>query len=161
HSVPEELVYSGDTNLTDSVEGSPLDAGKLVLSPTRTYAPIIQAILQKIGPAKIDGMIHCSGGAQTKILHFIDNLHIIKDGMVGVAALWNLVQEQCEASWKDMFQVFECGHRVGLYVDGSMAREIVAISESCDVDAHIVGGVEASSTKKVSVISDMGAFVCY
>jgi len=161
HSVPEELVYSGDTNLTDSVEGSPLDAGKLVLSPTRTYAPIIQAILQKIGSAKIDGMIHCSGGAQTKILHFIDNLHIIKDSMFEVPPLFKLIQEQSKTSWKEMYQVFNCGHRMELYVDPSIAQEIIAISKSFDVDAQIVGRVEASSTKKLSIISDKGTFEYY
>lgn len=161
HSVPEELVYSGDTNLTDAVEGSPLDAGKLVLSPTRTYAPIIQAILQKIGSAKIDGMIHCSGGAQTKILHFIDNLHIIKDSMFEVPPLFKLIQEQSKTSWKEMYQVFNCGHRMELYVDPSIAQEIIAISKSFDVDAQIVGRVEASSTKKLSIISDKGTFEYY
>lgn len=161
HSVPEELVYSGDTNLTDAVEGSPLDAGKLVLSPTRTYAPIIQAILQKIGSAKIDGMIHCSGGAQTKILHFIDNLHIIKDSMFEVPPLFKLIQEQSKTSWKEMYQVFNCGHRMELYVDPSIAQEIIAISKSFDVDAQIVGRVEASSAKKLSIISDKGTFEYY
>src|SRR5690554_24488 len=161
HSVPEELVYSGDTNLTDSVEGSPLDAGKLVLSPTRTYAPIIQAILQKIGASKIDGMIHCSGGAQTKILHFIDNLHIIKDNMFDVPPLFKLIQQQSKTSWKEMYQVFNCGHRMELYVDPSLADDIIAISKSFDVDAQVVGRVEASPTKKLSIFSDKGTFEYY
>ncbi|WP_417361144.1 AIR synthase related protein [Galbibacter sp.] len=158
HSVPDELVYSGGTNLTDAVEGSPLDAGQLVLSPTRTYAPIIQEILQKIGASKIDGMIHCSGGAQTKILHFIDNLHIVKDNMFEVPPLFKLIQEQSKTSWKEMYQVFNCGHRMELYVDPSIAEDIIAISKSFDVDAQIVGRVEASKTKKLSIVSDKGTF---
>jgi len=158
HSVPGELVYSGNTKLTDPVEGAPLDAGKLVLSPTRTYAPIIQAILQKIGASKIDGMIHCSGGAQTKVLHFIDNLHVVKDSMFEVPPLFKLIQEQSKTSWKEMYQVFNCGHRMELYVDPSIAEDIIAISKSFDVDAQIVGRVEASSTKKLSITSDKGIF---
>lgn len=158
HSVPDELVYSGNTKLTDPVEGAPLDAGKLVLSPTRTYAPIIQEILQKIGASKIDGMIHCSGGAQTKVLHFIDNLHVVKDSMFEVPPLFKLIQEQSKTSWKEMYQVFNCGHRMELYVDPSIAEDIIAISKSFDVDAQIVGRVEASSTKKLSITSDKGIF---
>jgi len=158
HSVPEELVYSGETKLTDAVQGSPLDAGKLVLSPTRTYAPIIQEILQKIGASKIDGMIHCSGGAQTKILHFIDNLHIVKDAMFEVPPLFQLIQQQSKTSWKEMYQVFNCGHRMELYVDPSIAEDIIAISKSFNVDAQIVGRVEASSTKKLTIVSDKGTF---
>lgn len=158
HSVPEELVYSGETKLTDAVQGSPLDAGKLVLSPTRTYAPIIQEILQKIGASKIDGMIHCSGGAQTKILHFIDNLHIVKDAMFEVPPLFQLIQQQSKTSWKEMYQVFNCGHRMELYVDPSIAEDIIAISKSFNVDAQIVGRVEASPTKKLTIVSDKGTF---
>src|SRR5690606_7561283 len=127
-------------------------------SPTRTYAPIIQAILQKIGASKIDGMIHCSGGAQTKILHFIDNLHVVKDSMFEVPPLFKLIQEQSKTSWKEMYQVFNCGHRMELYVDPSIAEDIIAISKSFDVDAQIVGRVEACSTKKLSIISDKGIF---
>lgn len=161
HSVPEELVYSGGTNLTDAVQGAPLDAGKLVLSPTRTYAPIIQKILQKFDSSQIDGMIHCSGGAQTKILHFIDNLHVIKDTMFEVPPLFKLIQQQSKTSWKEMYQVFNCGHRMELYVDPSIAEDIIAISKSFDVDAQIVGRVEASSTKKLSIVSDKGTFEYY
>src|SRR5690554_1231199 len=125
HSVPEDLVYSGNIKLTDTVEGSPLDAGKLVLSPTRTYAPIIQKILERFNASQIDGMIHCSGGAQTKILHFIDQLHVIKDQMFEVPPLFKLIQEQSKTSWKEMYQVFNCGHRMELYVDPSIADEII------------------------------------
>src|SRR5690606_30592912 len=111
-SVPEELVYSGQTQLTDAVPGSPLDAGKLVLSPTRTYAPIIKKILETYSSKEIHGMVHCSGGAQTKILHFVDNLHIIKDHMFPVPPLFKLIQEQSGTDWKEMYQVFNCGHRM-------------------------------------------------
>lgn len=158
HSVPEDLVYSGDTKLTDAVQGSPLDAGKLVLSPTRTYAPIIQKVLKKFDSTQINGMIHCSGGAQTKILHFIDNLHVIKDNMFELPPLFKLIQQQSKTSWKEMYQVFNCGHRMELYVDPSIAEDIISISKSFNVDAQIVGRVEASSTKKLSIISDKGTF---
>lgn len=161
HSVPEDLVYSGNTKLTDTVEGSPLDAGKLVLSPTRTYAPIIQKILERFNASQIDGMIHCSGGAQTKILHFIDQLHVIKDQMFEVPPLFKLIQEQSKTSWKEMYQVFNCGHRMELYMDPSIADEIIAISKSFDVDAQIVGRVEASEVKKLSIHSNKGTFEYY
>jgi len=161
HDVPEELVYSGETNLTDAIQGAPLDAGKLVLSPTRTYAPVIQKILQKYNATQIDGMIHCSGGAQTKILHFIDNLHVIKDTMFEVPPLFKLIQEQSKTSWKEMYQVFNCGHRMELYVDPSIAEDIIAISKSFNVDAQIVGRVEAAPTKKLTIISDKGTFEYY
>ncbi len=161
HSVPEDLVYSGNIKLTDTVEGSPLDAGKLVLSPTRTYAPIIQKILERFNASQIDGMIHCSGGAQTKILHFIDQLHVIKDQMFEVPPLFKLIQEQSKTSWKEMYQVFNCGHRMELYVDPSIADEIIAISKSFDVDAQIVGRVEASEVKKLSIHSNNGKFEYY
>ena len=161
HSVPEDLVYSGNIKLTDTVEGSPLDAGKLVLSPTRTYAPIIQKILERFNASQIDGMIHCSGGAQTKILHFIDQLHVIKDQMFEVPPLFKLIQEQSKTSWKEMYQVFNCGHRMELYVDPSIADEIIAISKSFDVDAQIVGRVEASEVKKLSIHSNKGTFEYY
>jgi phosphoribosylformylglycinamidine cyclo-ligase len=135
--VPAHLVYSGNIKLTDSVENSPLDAGKLVLSPTRTYAPIIKAILDKYTPNQIHGMVHCSGGAQTKILHFIDNLHIIKDTMFPVPPLFKLIQEQSKTDWKEMYQVFNCGHRMELYVPAEIAQDIIAISKSFNVDAQI------------------------
>lgn len=161
HSVPEDLVYSGSTKLTDSVQGAPLDAGKLVLSPTRTYAPIIQKIMEKFNASQINGMIHCSGGAQTKILHFIDQLHVIKDQMFEVPPLFKLIQEQSKTSWKEMYQVFNCGHRMELYVDPSIAEEIIAISKSFEVDAQIVGRVEASAAKKLTIESNKGTFEYY
>lgn len=157
-SVPEDLVYSGQIKLTDKVENSPIDAGKLVLSPTRTYAPIIKQILSKYTSEDIHGMIHCSGGAQTKILHFIDNLHVIKDNMFSIPPLFKLIQEHSKTDWKEMYQVFNCGHRMELYVNPEVAEEIIKISKSFNVDAQIVGRVEASSTKKLTIESEYGTF---
>lgn len=157
-SVPEELVYSGQVKLTDEVENSPIDAGKLVLSPTRTYAPIIKQILSKYTSEDIHGMIHCSGGAQTKILHFIDNLHVVKDSMFSIPPLFKLIQEQSKTDWKEMYQVFNCGHRMELYVNPEVAEDIIKISKSFNVEAQIVGRVEASSTKKLTIESEYGTF---
>jgi len=157
-SVPEDLVYSGQIKLTDKVEKSPIDAGKLVLSPTRTYAPIIKQILSKYTSEDIHGMIHCSGGAQTKILHFIDNLHVIKDNMFSIPPLFKLIQEQSKTDWKEMYQVFNCGHRMELYVNPEVAEDIIKISKSFNVEAQIVGRVEASSTKKLTIESEYGTF---
>ena len=145
--VPKELVYSGKVKLTDAVENSPIDAGKLVLSPTRTYAPIIKSILDKYTPSEIHGMVHCSGGAQTKILHFVDNIHVIKDNLFPLPPLFKLIQEQSQTDWKEMYQVFNCGHRMELYVPAEIANDIIAISKSFGVEAQIVGRVEASETK--------------
>lgn len=156
--VPEELVYSGNMKLTDAVENSPINAGKLVLSPTRTYAPIIKKILEKFTSEEIHGMVHCSGGAQTKILHFIDNLHILKDNLFPVPPLFKLIQEQSKTDWKEMYQVFNCGHRMELYVSPDIAQDIIAISKSFHVDAQIVGRVEASATKKLTITSEFGVF---
>ncbi len=157
-SVPEELVYSGNTKLTDTVENSPLDAGKLVLSPTRTYAPIIKKILEKYSSNEIHGMVHCSGGAQTKILHFVDSLHIIKNNMFPIPPLFKLIQEQSSTDWKEMYQVFNCGHRMELYIDEAIAEDIISISKSFDVDARIIGKVEASDHKKLTIQSEFGKF---
>ncbi|MBW8200241.1 AIR synthase related protein [Flagellimonas abyssi] len=157
-SVPDELVYSGNTKLTDEVPGSPLDAGKLVLSPTRTYAPIIKKILEQYSSDEIHGMVHCSGGAQTKILHFVDNLHIVKNNLFPIPPLFKLIQEQSGTDWKEMYQVFNCGHRMELYVDERVAKKIIAISQSFDVDARIIGRVEPSETKKLTIQSEYGKF---
>ena len=157
-AVPKDLVYSGQMKLTDTVENSPIDAGKLVLSPTRTYAPIIKRILSKYNSKDIHGMVHCSGGAQTKILHFIDNLHIIKDNLFAIPPLFKLIQEQSKTDWKEMYQVFNCGHRMELYVSQEVAKDIIAISESFNVDAQIVGRVETSKTKKLTIESAFGKF---
>ncbi|WP_044399232.1 AIR synthase related protein [Lacinutrix sp. Hel_I_90] len=157
-AVPEDLVYSGQMKLTDAVENSPINAGKLVLSPTRTYAPIIKEILSKYSSDAIHGMVHCSGGAQTKILHFIDNLHIIKDSLFPVPPLFKLIQEQSKTDWKEMYQVFNCGHRMELYVSPEVGEDIIEISKSYDVNAKIVGRVEASQTKKLTIKSEFGIF---
>lgn len=156
--VPAELIYSGRVKLTDSVVNSPLDAGKLVLSPTRTYAPVIKSILSQYTPKDIHGMVHCSGGAQTKILHFIDNLHIIKDNLFPVPPLFQLIQEQSQTDWKEMYQVFNCGHRMELYVPVAIADAIIAISESFGIEAQIIGRVEATDTKKLTIKSEYGTF---
>jgi len=156
--VPEGLVYSGSKKLTDSVYNTNLNAGKLVLSPTRTYAPIIKSILSKYTNKEIHGMVHCSGGAQTKILHFVKNLHIIKDNLFGVPPLFKLIQEESKTDWKEMYQVFNMGHRMELYVPQEIADDIIEISKSFNVDAKIVGRVEASETKKLTIKSEFGEF---
>jgi phosphoribosylformylglycinamidine cyclo-ligase len=157
-AVPEELVYSGQMKLTDQVDGSILDAGRLVLSPTRTYAPIIKAILEAFDSHSINGMIHCSGGAQTKILHFIDKLHIVKNKMFPVPPLFRLIQSQSDTDWKEMYQVFNCGHRMELYVKPEIANEIIEISNSFNVEAKIIGHVESAETKKLTIKSEFGLF---
>ncbi|MFY7730076.1 MAG: AIR synthase related protein [Flavobacterium sp.] len=158
NSVPQELVYSGQTQLTDAVEDSPLDAGKLVLSPTRTYAPVIRKILDTYTPADIHGMVHCSGGAQTKVLHFVDNVHVIKDNLFPVPPLFKLIQQQSNTDWKEMYQVFNCGHRMELYIPEHLAQDIISISESFNIEARIVGRVEESNTKKLTIKSEFGTF---
>jgi phosphoribosylformylglycinamidine cyclo-ligase len=157
-AVPKELVYSGKVKLTDAVKNAPIDAGKLVLSPTRTYAPIIKKILEKYNASTIHGMVHCSGGAQTKVLHFVDNVHVIKDNLFPVPPLFQLIQEQSGTDWKEMYQVFNCGHRMELYVPEAVANDIIAISKSFNVDAQIVGRVEASESKKLTITSEYGIF---
>ncbi len=157
-SVPESLIYSGKTTLTEKVENAPLDAGKLVLSPTRTYAPIIKKILEEYSSDTVHGMVHCSGGAQTKILHFVDQYHIIKDNLFEVPPLFQLIQENSGTDWKEMYQVFNMGHRMELYVTPEIANEIIKISESFNVRAKIVGKVAASKTKKLTIKSEFGTF---
>ena len=156
--VPEELVYSGSKQLTDTVVNSELDAGKLVLSPTRTYAPIIKTILSKYTNKEIHGMVHCSGGAQTKILHFVKDLHIIKDNLFEVPPLFKLIQEESKTDWKEMYQVFNMGHRMELYVPQEIADDLISISKSFNVDAKIVGKVEISVSKKLTIQSEFGVF---
>jgi phosphoribosylformylglycinamidine cyclo-ligase len=157
-AVPGELVYSGNVKLTDAVADSPIDAGQLVLSPTRTYAPVIKKILEKYTPQDIHGMVHCSGGAQTKVLHFVDNVHVVKDNLFPVPPLFKLIQEQSGTDWKEMYQVFNCGHRMELYVPQELAEDIIAISKSFDIDAQIVGRVEASEAKTLTIKSEYGTF---
>ena len=156
--VPTELVYSGKVKLTDEVEGSPLNAGKLVLSPTRTYAPIVKKILSKYDKKDIHGMVHCSGGAQTKILHFIDELHIIKNNLFEIPPLFKLIQEQSGTDWKEMYRVFNCGHRLEIYTNKDTAQDLISIANSFGVEAKIIGKVEASPTKKLTIESEYGVF---
>jgi len=151
-------VYSGNTKLTDEVADSPIDAGKLVLSPTRTYAPIIKEILSKFSSKEVHGMIHCSGGAQTKILHFVEDLHIVKDNMFPIPPLFKLIQEQSKTDWKEMYQVFNCGHRMELYVSPEVVEDIIEISKSFNVNAQVVGRVEASDKKQLTIKSEYGTF---
>ena len=157
-TVPEDLVYSGSKQLTDALEGVPIDIGKLVLSPTRTYAPIVHQIFQNIDRRQIHGMIHCSGGAQTKILHFIDRLHVIKDALFPVPPLFDLIQKESQTSGREMYQVFNMGHRMEFYVPPSQADEIISISNSFNVNAKIVGRVEASSVKKLNLKTPYGSY---
>ncbi|MBL4670416.1 MAG: phosphoribosylformylglycinamidine cyclo-ligase [Flavobacteriales bacterium] len=157
-SVPSDLAYSGSYGLTDAVEGSELNAGKLVLSPTRTYAPIIKKILDNHS-GDIHGMVHCSGGAQTKILHFVDDLQIVKDNMFDVPPLFKMIHEQSGTDWKEMYKVFNMGHRMEIYVPQEIANDIIAISKSFNVDAKIVGRVEAQGKKQLTIKSEFGEFV--
>ncbi len=157
-SVPDELVYSGKLQLTDAVENSPIDAGKLVLSPTRTYAPVVKKILDALRP-QIHGMVHCSGGAQTKILHFINNLRVVKDNLFPVPPLFKTIHEQSGTDWKEMYKVFNMGHRLEVYVYPEHAQEIIEISKSFNIDAQIVGRVEASDKKELIIKSEFGEFV--
>ncbi len=156
--VPEDLVYSGSKKLTDSVDETDLDAGKLVLSPTRTYAPIIKKILSEYTNKDIHGMVHCSGGAQTKILHFVKDLHIIKDSLFEVPPLFKLIQKESKTDWKEMYQVFNMGHRMELYVPQEVANDIIEISKSFNVNAKIIGRVEKSDSKKLTINSEFGLF---
>ena len=156
--IPQDLIYSGTRTLTEKILNLNIDIGKLVLSPTRTYAPVIKEILSKYRN-KIDGMIHCSGGAQTKILHFVNNLHIIKNNMFTVPPLFKMIQEESNTDWKEMYKVFNMGHRMELYVDESLASEIIKISKSFNIDAKIIGKVESSSNKKLTILSEFGKFI--
>lgn len=159
-SIPQELVFSGKKALTDMVNvpgvGN-ITAGKLVLSPTRTYAPVIKQILEQYR-SQVNGMVHCSGGAQTKVLHFINNLHVIKDNLFPIPPLFSLIQEQSGTSWKEMYQVFNMGHRMELYVPEQIAEDIIRISQTYNIDAQIVGRVTDSPAKKVTVKSEFGTF---
>lgn len=157
-SLPDDLVYVGSKKLTDLVEKSPIDAGKLVLSPTRTYAPIIKDILQKYR-SQIHGMVHCSGGAQTKVLHFVDKLHIIKDSLFPIPPLFKLIQEESGTDWKEMYKVFNMGHRMEIYCPKEIADDIIACSKSLGVDAKIIGRVESANQKKLTITSEFGTFL--
>ena len=158
NQISDELVYSGTKKVTDRIENSPLDAGKLVLSPTRTYAPLIKKIFEEIERKKINGIIHCSGGAQTKILHFVDKLHIIKDNLFDLPPVFKLIQQESGTSWKEMYQVFNMGHRMEIYTDRSTADKIISISNGFNIEAKIVGRVEDSKNKKLTITSTYGTF---
>ena len=156
-AVPSDLVYSGSKKLTDATD-SPLDAGKLVLSPTRTYAPVIKQILDKFR-SEIHGMVHCSGGAQTKVLHFVENVHVIKDNLFPIPPLFKLIQEESGTEWKEMYKVFNMGHRMEIYVPKELANDIIEISKSFNIDAQIVGRVEKHDGKKLTINSPYGEFI--
>ena len=156
-SVPDELVYSGTKNLTDKINGTSLDAGKLVLSPTRTYAPVIKKILEEMR-SEIHGMVHCSGGAQTKILHFVDDLHIVKDNLFDVPPLFDLIQKESKTDWKEMYRVFNMGHRMELYLKEEFAETVIQISKGFGIDAKIIGRVEGAGAKKLTIRSQKGTF---
>jgi phosphoribosylformylglycinamidine cyclo-ligase len=158
NQISDELVYSGTKKVTDNIENSLLNAGKLVLSPTRTYAPLIKEIFEEIERKKINGIIHCSGGAQTKILHFVDKLHIIKDNLFDLPPVFKLIQEESGTSWKEMYQVFNMGHRMEIYTDRSTADKIINISNRFNIEAKIVGRVEDSNNKKLTITSTYGTF---
>lgn len=157
-NVPMDLVYTGKYKLTDTIEEVNTTMGKLVLSPTRTYAPIIKQILEQM-PGKVDGMVHCSGGAQSKVLHFINDLHVVKDNLFPIPPLFRIIHEESGTGWQEMYKVFNMGHRMEVYVDAKDAQKIVDISESFGVSAQIIGRVEASQTKKVTVKSPYGNFI--
>lgn len=157
HAVPEDLVYSGGLKLTDAVEGSPLDAGKLVLSPTRTYAPVVKKMLDAMRH-EIHGMVHCSGGAQTKVLHFIKDLHVIKDNLFPIPPLFRTIHEQSGTDWSEMYKVFNMGHRLEVYLPAEKAQEVIDIAKSFNIDAQIIGRVEAADKAHVTLVTENGTF---
>ncbi|HKL92877.1 MAG: AIR synthase-related protein [Bacteroidales bacterium] len=157
-NIPDDLVYSGYKKLTDAVENSPLDAGKLVLSPTRTYAPFVKRLLDQMR-ASVHGMVHCSGGAQTKILHFVDDLHIIKDQLFPIPPLFNLIQEASGTDWKEMYKVFNMGHRLEVYLEASEAQKVIQLAQDLGLDAQIIGRTEAAAQKKLTLVSPFGTFL--
>jgi len=156
-AMPDDLVYSGSIGLTDAVEGSPLDAGKLVLSPTRTYAPVIKKLLEEMRP-EIHGMVHCTGGAQTKVMHFVNNKHVIKDNLFPTPVLFALIAEESGTDWKEMYKVFNMGHRMEIYLAPEHAEKVIDISRSFGIDARIVGRVEDAPANRLTIISEHGTF---
>ena len=157
-AVPKDLVYSGSKNLTDAVEGTPLNVGQLILSPTRTYAPVVKALLNELRPV-IHGMVHCSGGAQTKVLHFVDNVHIIKDNLFALPPLFKMIQAESGTDYKEMYKVFNMGHRLEVYINPQYAQTVIDISKSFGINAQIIGRVEAAENKGVTIKSEFGEFV--
>ncbi|MDB2588536.1 AIR synthase-related protein [Bacteroidia bacterium] len=156
NQLPEEVIYTGNMLLTDHVPGSPINAGKLVLSPTRTYAPLAKAIFDSIGRDSIKGMIHCSGGGQTKILHFAENVHVVKDNLMSFPPLFHLIKEQSQTEWREMFQVFNMGHRLEIYTDKSSAEQMIKIAAQFNIKAQIIGYTEPSENKKLSITGEWG-----
>lgn len=157
NEMPEELIYSGNIKLTDTIKGSPINAGKLVLSPTRTFAPVIKQILAEMR-SKIHGMVHCSGGAQTKILHFVDNCHVIKDNLFPIPPLFKLIQEQSGTDWREMYKVFNMGHRMEIYLNKEDAARVIEISKAFGIESKIVGRIEAAEKKHLTIKSEYGTF---
>ena len=157
-AVPDDLVYAGGLRLTDAIEGLNVDAGRLVLSPTRTYAPVVKALLDAMRP-EIHGMVHCSGGAQTKILHFIgDDMRVVKDNLFPLPPLFRIIREQSGTDWAEMYKVFNMGHRMEVYLDAQRAEEVIALSGSFGIDARIVGRVESAERKELIIRSEFGEF---
>ena len=158
NSLSDDLIYSGSKKLTDKIEGTNLNAGQLVLSPTRTYAPVMKEIFSKINRKKINGLIHCSGGAQTKVMNFVDKKHIIKDNLFDIPPVFNLIQKESGTNWREMYQVFNMGHRLEIYTDANTSDEIIGICDSFSLDAKIIGRVEENSTNKLTIKSSKGHF---
>ena len=156
-AVPQELVYSGSVGLTDEVEGAPINAGKLVLSPTRTYAPVIKALLDEMRD-KVHGMVHCSGGAQTKVMHFVENKHVIKDNLFPIPPLFDLISRESGTDWAEMYKVFNMGHRMEIYLAPEDAQRVIEISESWGIPAQIIGRVEDADKNHLTIISEKGTF---
>ncbi len=156
-AIPRELIYSGAKGLTDNVDGAPVTAGKLVLSPTRTYAPVIKKLLEEMRP-EIHGMVHCTGGAQTKVMHFVENKHVVKDNMFPIPPLFRLIQEQSGTDWAEMYKVFNMGHRMEIYLPAAKAQEVIEISRSFNIDARIIGHVEDSESNRLTIDSEYGKF---
>jgi phosphoribosylformylglycinamidine cyclo-ligase len=157
-AVPEDLIYSGSYMLTDPTDDTTLDAGKLVLSPTRTYAPVMKAIFDSL-KSKVDGMVHCSGGGQTKVLHFVENVHVIKDNLFEVPPLFQIIQQESKTDWAEMYRVFNMGHRMEIYTDEQSAHQMIAIAKTFNMDAQIVGRVESATDKKLTIRSSKGEFI--
>ena len=156
-AVPDELVYSGRLKLTDTIEELGIDAGKLVLSPTRTYAPVIKALLDQLRP-RIHGMVHCSGGAQTKVMHFVENKRVTKNNLFPIPPLFRIIQEQSGTDWSEMYNVFNMGHRMEIYIDPAYADEVIQISKSFGIDARVVGFVEDAEKNELIIESEKGRF---
>jgi phosphoribosylformylglycinamidine cyclo-ligase len=157
-SVPKDLIYSGNYKLTDAIDGLGIDAGKLVLSPTRTYAPVVAKVLQEMRPL-VHGMVHCSGGAQTKVMHFVKNLHVVKNNLFPVPPLFQIIQEQSNTGWAEMYKVFNMGHRYEFYLAPENAQAVIDIAQSFGIEAQIVGHCEAADTNKLTIRTEKGEFV--